>query len=229
MSNSPADESAVGELLFDAIVLSGGRSSRLGGIPKSSLPVGGVSLLARTCSALRAARRLVVVGGPAPDLPPRAELIREEPPFGGPAAAVSAAVVHVQGDPAPWVLVLACDMPRISDALPALTAGARATGASVLAHDGGRDQPLAALYRWADLATAVDQQEVRNLSMRALLARVTWSPVEVPAGSTTDIDTWSDARQFGVLEPDAGKKREVHHGGSGTPAQAVEREAFGDV
>jgi molybdopterin-guanine dinucleotide biosynthesis protein A len=192
-------------LVFDAVVLSGGRSSRLGGVPKSSLLIDGSSLLGRTSGALDAARRLVVVGLPSPGLPERAELIREDPPFGGPAAAVRAAVVHLQGDPAPWVLLLACDMPRISDALPALTDGALATGASVLAHDGGRDQPLAALYRWADLAMAVDQQEVRNLSMRALLARVTWSPVEVPAGSTTDIDTWSDARQFGVEEPHAGE------------------------
>ncbi|GAB3546895.1 hypothetical protein GCM10027404_07950 [Arthrobacter tumbae] len=196
--------SGPGECLFDAVVLSGGRSSRLGGVPKSTLIVGGSSLLERTCRALDGARRLVVVGGPSSDLPSRAELVREDPPFGGPAAAVSAAVVHLMTDPAPWVLVLACDMPRISDALPALMSGALATGASVLAHDGGRDQPLAALYRWADLAT-VEKQEVRNLSMRSLLARVTWSPVEVPAGSTTDIDTWADARQFGVEEPGAGR------------------------
>jgi molybdopterin-guanine dinucleotide biosynthesis protein A len=204
VSSFHAGFSTVGELPYDAVVLSGGKSSRLGGVPKSSLRVGGSSLLARTCSALDGARRLVVVGGPSPELPLRAELIREDPPFGGPAAAVSAAVVHLKTDPAPWILVLACDMPRISEALPALTAGARTTGASVMAHDDGRDQPLAALYRWADLAAAADQHEVRNLSMRALLARVTWSPVEVPAGSTTDIDTWSDARQFGVEEPGAG-------------------------
>ncbi len=191
--------------MYDAVVLSGGRSSRLGGVPKSSLLFGGSSLLARTCGAVGEARRLVVVGTPFHELPPRAELIREDPPFSGPAAAVSAAVVHLEAEPAPWVLVLACDMPRIDNALPALIAGAHATGASVLAHDGGRDQPLAALYRWADLAAASGRQEVRNLSMRALLARVTWSPVEVPAGSTTDIDTWADARRFGVEEPDAGK------------------------
>lgn len=191
-------------MVFDAVVLSGGRSSRLGGVPKSSLRVEGSSLLARTCGVLGAARRLVVVGGPSRDVPARAELIRENPPFGGPAAAVSAAVAHLQADPAPWTLVLACDMPRISDALPALQAGALTTGASVLAHDGGRDQPLAALYHWDALAAAVDQRDVRNLSMRVLLARVTWSPVEVPAGSTTDIDTWSDARKFGVEEPGTG-------------------------
>ena len=164
-----------------------------------------MSLLARTCEALSTARRIIVVGQPAPDLPPRTEVIREDPPFGGPAAAVSTAVAHLQSDPAPWVLVLACDMPGIGSALPALSAGARAAGNSVLAHDGGRDQPLAALYRWSDIASAAEPEKVRNLSMRALLARVTWSSVEVPAGSTTDIDTWSDARQFGVEGPDAGE------------------------
>ncbi|WP_458116371.1 molybdenum cofactor guanylyltransferase [Arthrobacter sp. D2-10] len=204
--NGPATEGpATEELSFDAVVLAGGRSSRLGGVPKASLRISGSTLLAHTCEAARAARRLVVVGDRAPEMPARVELIREEPPFGGPAAAVSAAVVHLSPDPAPWVLVLACDMPRINEALPALIAGALATNASVLAHDGGRDQPLAALYRWADLATAVDQEEVRNLSMRALLARVTWSPVDVPAGSTIDIDTWSDARNFRAEAPDAGK------------------------
>ncbi|SDI05578.1 Molybdopterin-guanine dinucleotide biosynthesis protein A [Arthrobacter subterraneus] len=191
--------------MFDAVVLSGGRSSRLGGVAKSSLQVDGRSLLARTCASLGAARRLVVVGASTPDVPAGHEVIREDPPFGGPAAAVSAAVAHLRADPAPWVLLLACDMPDISRALPALVAGAGAGGRSVLAHDGGRDQPLAALYRWADLVAAVDQKEVRNLSMRALLARVTWSPVEVPAGSTNDIDTWSDALQFGAEEPGAGK------------------------
>jgi CTP:molybdopterin cytidylyltransferase MocA len=95
-------------------------------------------------------------------------------------------------------------MPQVDRALPALIAAAAATGGSVVAHDGGRDQPLAALYRWADLAKAADRQEVRNLSMRALLARVTWSPVDVPAGSTIDIDTWSDALRFRAEAPGAG-------------------------
>lgn len=203
--NGPATEGPAAEkLLFDAVVLAGGRSSRLGGVPKATLRISGSTLLAHTCEAACAARRLVVVGDQSAGPPARAVLIREDPPFGGPAAAVSAAVVHLSLDPAPWVLLLACDMPRISAAVPALIRGALTTGASVLAHDSGRDQPLAALYRWADLAAAVDWQEVRNLSMRALLARVTWSPVDVPAGSTIDIDTWSDARNFRAEAPGAG-------------------------
>lgn len=194
-------------IVFDAVILSGGRSSRLGGVPKASLrTTAGTrqTLLARTCDAASSARRLVVVGPVDADAPRRAEIIREDPPFGGPAAAVSAAVVHLDPDPAPWLLVLACDMPGIAQAVPGLLAGAAATGASVLASDGGRDQPLAALYRFPELKAQADPAVMKNLSMRRLLARVQWSAVEVPPGSTHDVDTWTDAHNLGVEETDAG-------------------------
>nr|WP_245192350.1 NTP transferase domain-containing protein [Arthrobacter pigmenti] len=187
--------------MFDAVILSGGRSSRLGGVPKASLQIGDRNLLALTCEAASAARRLLVVGQSTPGMPGGVELLREDPPFGGPAAAVAAAVGHLRSSHAPWLLVLACDMPRIGETLPALLTGAREAGASVLARDGGRDQPLAALYRWSDLASAVDSGALTNLSMRHLLARVQWSAVEVPAGSTHDVDTWSDAQELGIEEP----------------------------
>jgi molybdopterin-guanine dinucleotide biosynthesis protein A len=50
--------------LFDAIVLAGGRSSRLGGTPKAGLRFRGSSLLAATVASAvsRGARRVVVVG-----------------------------------------------------------------------------------------------------------------------------------------------------------------------
>lgn len=190
---------------FDAVVLSGGRSSRLGGVPKASLELRGKSLLALTCEAAAAARRVVVVGPLAAEVPKGVEVVREYPPYGGPAAALATAVAHLREDHAPWLLLLACDMPGISTALPALLEGARLTGSSVLAHDGGRDQPLAALYRWADLAALGEAETVRNLSMRKLLARVQWSAVEVPGGSTDDVDTWSDAHELGVTKPDTGE------------------------
>lgn len=192
-------------IAFDAVVLCGGRSSRLGGVSKADLRIRGRTLLFITCEAASAARRVVVVGPASGKVPEQVEVIREDPPYGGPAAAVSTAVAHLRADNAPWLLVLACDMPAIAVALPALLEGARATGTSVLAHDGGRDQPLAALYRWTDLAALGDSEAVRNLSMRQLLARVQWSAVEVPAGSTNDVDTWSDAHQLGVEERNAGE------------------------
>lgn len=204
---------------FNAVVLSGGRSSRLGGTSKAHLEFEGRSLLDLTCLAVADARRVVVVGPdePTPAAEPgghganttpaegqqNREFVRESPPFGGPAAALAAAVDHLGDDDAPWLLVLACDMPRVDRAIPALLASVDEEGdSSFMAHDGGRDQPLAALYRMNSLRDAVAAVHrsggAQNLSMKALLARVQWRAIDVPPGSTADVDTWADAQSLGV-------------------------------
>lgn len=192
---------------FNAAVLAGGRSSRLGGVPKSSLILAGSSLLDITCAAVSGARRTVVVGpepGPERSAGPLTDYVRESPPFGGPAAAVAAAVGHFNSTAEPWLLVVACDMPRVAVAVRhLLEAVSQDPSVSVLAHDGGRDQPLAALYRSSELASAVEAANasggVANISMRSLLATVQWRAVQVPRGSTTDVDTWDDAQSLGVV------------------------------
>ncbi|WP_225437535.1 molybdenum cofactor guanylyltransferase [Arthrobacter sedimenti] len=194
---------------FDAVILAGGRSSRLGGVPKAGLVLDGATLLQRTCAALAGAGRMTVVG-PEPDdvgrLSPAAVFVREEPAFAGPAAAVVAGFRAGQGRRAPWCAVVACDMPRVAVLIEVLL-GEAAAGApvSLVAVDGGREQPLAALYRSDDLATAIDAVLARgpadNLSMRSLLASVKTRPVPVPPGTTHDVDTWNDARALGIDVP----------------------------
>lgn len=115
---------------FDAIVLAGGRSTRLGGVPKALLAVDGATLLERSLQAARGARRIVVVGPAAGSLPSDVLACREEPPFAGPAAAIAAGLSALSaaadrgdpgaGRPAPLTLVLACDMPRVAAAVRAL-------------------------------------------------------------------------------------------------------------
>lgn len=195
---------------FDAVVLAGGRSSRLGGVPKAGLVLEGQTLLQRTCAALGLAGQLTVVG-PQPDAgqssaPEGALFVREEPAFAGPAAAVVAGFTAQPGRRAPWCAVLACDMPRVDELVKVLLAeAARGGQVSLVAVDGGRDQPLAALYRSADLAAAIDAVlalgPADNLSMRSLLATVKTRPVPVPPGTTHDVDTWDDARTLGVVVP----------------------------
>lgn len=198
---------------FDAVVLAGGRSTRLGGVPKAGLVLDGETLLERTCTALASALHLTVVG-PVPDDRPAtrsASFVREEPAFAGPAAAVVAAF-RASSDraatrpAAPWCAVVACDMPRVGELLALLLAEAAEGGdTSLVAVDGGRDQPLAALYRTDDLAAAVDAVLARgsadNLSMRSLLASVSTRYIPVPPGTTHDVDTWQDARALGVDVP----------------------------
>ncbi|MEU5399582.1 DUF6457 domain-containing protein [Streptomyces sp. NPDC005963] len=74
---------------FDAIVLAGGSAQRLGGADKPGLSVGGRTLLDRVLSASRGARRTVVVGGRRGTERP-VVWAREDPPGGGPVAALDA-------------------------------------------------------------------------------------------------------------------------------------------
>ncbi|MCS5718101.1 DUF6457 domain-containing protein [Herbiconiux sp. CPCC 205763] len=142
-------------MLFDAMVLAGGKSSRLGGTPKAGLRFRGSSLLASTVASAvsRGARRVVVVGGAdalemagaagVPGVPQtvpgvpfdfgdRAPVIvaREEPPFGGPAAGIAAGFAALDRssggqETSDFVLVLACDLPEIDGGVGALLAAAR--------------------------------------------------------------------------------------------------------
>jgi len=116
---------------FDAIILAGGRSSRLGGVPKSGLIYDGATLLERSLRAAGTAACIVVVGPDPGDLPEGVLTCREDPPFAGPAAAIAAGLAALAahqagGDqaaaPSPFTLVLACDMPRSAEAVRALAA-----------------------------------------------------------------------------------------------------------
>jgi molybdopterin-guanine dinucleotide biosynthesis protein A len=191
---------------FDAVILAGGRSSRLGGSPKAELIYEGETLLRRSIAAARGARRIVVVGPEARDLPPGVLSCREDPPFAGPAAAIAAGLALLESPARPgddaYVLVLACDMPRVADAVRALLEALHG-GDGVMAVSGeGRRQPLAGFYRTAVLKLAVEEAAARNAlnhgSVFALLARLDVQAVTVPAGSTDDVDTWEDAAALGV-------------------------------
>jgi CTP:molybdopterin cytidylyltransferase MocA len=212
---------------LDAIVLAGGRSSRLSGVPKSQLPWRGTTLLQNTVDAAldAGARRVVVVGptdGPdaqgssARNSDARVQFAREEPPFGGPAAAVAAgigALEHELGGAADIVLVLACDMPEVGGALSVLIESMLDVGHHGAAHDGalmldssGRRQPLASVYGRRALARAVDglraSGTLDGASMRSLTSGLDLLELPDDAGWTRDIDTWGDAAAFGIATPD---------------------------
>jgi molybdopterin-guanine dinucleotide biosynthesis protein A len=190
---------------FDAVILAGGRSSRLGGSPKSALMFDGATLLERSLAAAADARRTVVVGPEAAGLPGGVLTAREDPPFAGPAAAIAAGLDALRGaGPADLVLVLACDMPRVGEAVRALLDALPGTGADgvMAASADGRLQPLAGFYSTAALERAVQAAAARNAlvhgSVFALLASLDVQAVVVPAGSTDDVDTWDDAAALGV-------------------------------
>lgn len=181
-------------VITDAIILTGGTASRLGGIDKAALEIGGMTLLDHAIAAAGACRTIVAVGpddGRRPDI----GWTREDPPGGGPVAALAAGIAAL-GEDADLVLALACDVPRARQVVPALIDAAASTDADgAWAVDaGGRVQPLLAVYRRDSLAEAlVRVRTVAGASMRALTANA--SMIEVPAGEAAhDADTWDDVR-----------------------------------
>jgi molybdopterin-guanine dinucleotide biosynthesis protein A len=164
--------------------------------------------------ATSVARRTAVVGDTLPNpLLSNALHARESPAFGGPAAGIAAGLAALAAADAvasEFVLVLACDMPRVAAAVPVLLAAARSAPDGAIAVDSaGKVQYLVGVYRTASLDTAVQvhQRELTNLSVRALLREFALSPTAVPAGSTDDIDTWSDAARYGITMRDNDTER----------------------
>lgn len=143
----------------------------MGGVDKGALPVGGRSLGERVGQAVGKADRIVVVGSPCPGA---TIVIREDPPGGGPVAAIAAGLRHVR---AGRVVVLAVDLPFVTAAtvaalLDELTAACGAAG--VVPVDGtGRDQLLCSAWRTGALRGALDGLGPHHgASVRALAAAV---------------------------------------------------------
>jgi molybdopterin-guanine dinucleotide biosynthesis protein A len=173
---------------FDAVVLTGGRGTRLGGVVKADVVVAGTSLLERARSAVAAAGATVVVG----------DDVR-----GGPVAAVEAGLRRVDAD---VVVLLACDMPLVSAHTVArlvdgLVDAADADGA-LLTDAEGRRQYLAAAYRTTRLRDAAGSLgQTTGRSMRRLVEGLRLREVAAHSDEAMDCDTWPDvARATELLE-----------------------------
>jgi molybdopterin-guanine dinucleotide biosynthesis protein A len=178
--------------VHDAIVLAGGRATRLGGAAKPQLRVGGRSLLDHAVAAVRDAHRVVVVG---PEQPVEGAVVfcREQPPGGGPVAAIAAGVEHTIAD---VIVVLAADLPFVAPAIPRLLAALPPIGAALLVDGSGRPNYLAAAWQRASLDAALTALgDPAGASARALtdLAPQVFVPDE--GGWGRDCDTWEDLGQ----------------------------------
>lgn len=180
---------------FDAIVLAGGRGSRLGGIDKAALDLGEGRLVDRTVIAARTAGAdLVIVAGPPHAGALADRVVREDPPFSGPLAAIGAAL---KAATAPWIVLLACDLVDPDATAAELTAARRSLREQVgliLVDASGHPQWLAACVRTDALAAAIRRAEEEEGSLADLPLRAVLGPLELlrvvaSAGSTEDIDT----------------------------------------
>jgi molybdopterin-guanine dinucleotide biosynthesis protein A len=177
---------------YTAVVLAGGRAARLGGAPKPQLEVGGRTMLAVVLEATADAAARVVVGPPQP-VPDGVRVVREEPPGGGPVAALGAGLAVVDTD---VVAVLAADLPFLTaDVVHQLRE--RLTGDGVLVvDDTGQDQLLLGVWRTAALRSALPERAAHT-SLRKVLSPLAVRRLRPPphAGQPapwTDCDTPAD-------------------------------------
>jgi molybdopterin-guanine dinucleotide biosynthesis protein A len=205
-------------ITYDAVVLAGGRAARLGGTAllgstaKAGLVVDGERLLDRALAASGRARAVAVVGPPElagalADVRPRPALTREDPPFGGPVAGLAAGLRVLPAAGAPWVLVLAVDVPHAAGAIELLeqTVSREPTDGAYLVRD-DRAQWLVGLYRRAALDTALGEITTDGASMKRLVRGLRCTEVPDPAGWSDDIDTPADAARLGAATDDHRRK-----------------------
>ena len=178
-----------GRTPFDAVVLAGAASSRLGGADKATVEVGGRTLLDRALQAVSQAERVVVVG-PARPLGVAVTWTEEEPRGGGPAAALAAGLRVVE---APVLVVLAVDLPFVDRAVvTALVKAVQDAEGAVVSDAAGRDQPLAGAYRTATLrARFGDLGVIEGAAMRRLITGMSLHRL-VSDRAAADCDTWRE-------------------------------------
>ena len=161
-----------------AIVIAGGRGTRMGGIDKPGLALAGATLRERVLAAAQAA-------GLAP-------VIHVGPEAGdGPAAALDTGLAQVSS---PEVVVLAGDLVRPDLVVAALLAEPAGRDGTVLVDPDGRAQWLAARYRVAALRAAIAalSDGPRGAALRAITGGLELVRLPVEAQVIADVDTWDD-------------------------------------
>lgn len=202
---------------YDALVLTGGRSSRMGR-DKAELVFDGLTLLDHTLAGAAGALRRIIVG---PHRRPGWTTVTESPPRQGPVAGLAAGIAVLEANQpsrptAPdWLLVLACDHPRITEAIPqllqltgpldSLADTAAGPDGYVAVDDTGRPQYLLGCYRRSALVAALAGLDVvEGAAMRRLLTDLDLRTVALGAGLAVDVDDPEQARRLGIEVPPAG-------------------------
>lgn len=163
----------------DAVIFTGGRSSRMGR-DKASLSWLGTSFLDLCLNdTARCCERIYILAAPGQrfDVPEFVEVVWDRSPYAGPATALTDFVRQSASEAgAEWLLLRAVDMPlaRADEFLASLAARPVDDCDAWIAHIDGRDQPLFGLYRYRAL------KQVRpdaSGSMFSVLQSLSWGRV----------------------------------------------------
>jgi molybdopterin-guanine dinucleotide biosynthesis protein A len=134
-----------GDMTFDAVVLAGGKSTRMGR-DKALIQVNGQTLLARQIELARqaAASEIFISGRPDTDYSEfRCRVLKDEFPHAGPLAGIERALATATR---PLLLVLAVDLPGMKANLLRTLLAACSGNCGAIPCIGGEIEPLAAFY-----------------------------------------------------------------------------------
>lgn len=116
--------------------------------------------------------------------------VREDPPFGGPAAGLAAALPLAGSE---WILLLACDLPHARLLCSLLFESYREMDPEIdglVAVYENRIQWLAGIYRRSSVEAALARLgDAADASMRDLFGQLKLREVQDPEGLSRDIDT----------------------------------------
>lgn len=181
-----------------AIVIAGGEARRFGADKLALRDAEGRSLLEVTVAGVAQVADPVIVVGPERELSIPITWTREDPPGGGPCAALIAGLACVPDD-ATHVAVLAGDAPAGGDAVTALRQVIDDAAAAVVTDSSGREQPMTAVYAVRPLRSAIAAYgDGRDMSIRQVLDDLR------PHTVVAIIDQWSASADIDLPE-DAGR------------------------
>ncbi|MDO8804301.1 MAG: molybdenum cofactor guanylyltransferase [Elusimicrobiota bacterium] len=171
----------------NAIVLCGGKSSRMG-FDKAFLKAGGKTLVERQLEALGGRFRKIILATNSPEkyrLPSRVEKVADGVPGLGPIGGLAAALERSDSK---YNFTVACDMPFVSQDLAAYMAGSVKNGyQAVVPFYRGEYQPLCAVYS-RDCLGEIREALARN---RLKLVRL-FSRLKVRKVSMRELKTFGD-------------------------------------
>ncbi|RJQ77100.1 molybdenum cofactor guanylyltransferase [Pseudonocardiaceae bacterium YIM PH 21723] len=179
---------------FSAVILAGGAGIRLGGVDKAAVELDGRSLLSRALAAVQGAEQVVVVGPERDGF--AVDWACEDPPGGGPAAALAAGVERLSGVTT-TVMALAVDHPGVGQAtverlIRALWADSQAAGALLMDDGDARTtQWLVSAWRYPALRAALSG-EMTGRALRRVLGGLPMISVAATGAESADVDTPAD-------------------------------------
>jgi molybdopterin-guanine dinucleotide biosynthesis protein A len=178
------------------LLLTGGASSRMG-TPKAELMVDGETLVQRAARLLERVCDPVVEVGPGYSTLTRVD---EEQPGRGPLAALVAGADAV-GRSGP-VLLLACDLPFVTEQLLARLVDWPGDGTVVPVDRDGVVQPVCARYSRDALDRARSLLDDGERSLRSLLRADDVTRLDdIDERDLIDVDTPAEAQRFGIRAP----------------------------